>query len=84
MVALLVGKALLLGVVGGVVGSLVGVLIGLAGAKSSPEVQSWSGLVAPALLSGVVAVSAVLAALAAWLPALMASTANPAQVLQEE
>ncbi len=84
VVALLVGKALLLGVVGGVVGSLVGVLIGLAGAKSSPEVQSWSGLVAPALLSGVVAVSAVLAALAAWLPALMASTANPAQVLQEE
>ncbi len=84
VLALLISKAALLGMLGGVAGSVAGLIVGIGTVRAAPQVQQWTGLVRPAFVGTVIVLSSVLAAIAAWLPVLIASMTDPAKVLREE
>ena len=74
MLALFLGKALLVGLAGALLGVGLGLLAG-RGADLGP---------APALLGGIVALAPVVAVVASWVPALAAMRLDPAVALREE
>ena len=85
---LLVGKALLLGLVGAMVGCAAGFAMGLRSAtvmatETRIELTA-SDLFMPELFVVVVVATTLLTALASWIPAVMAAAQDPAYVLSEE
>ncbi len=84
IVKLFIVKALLLGFVGGVAGAAAGAgVAGLVAARFM-DVGGWARILDWRLALGVALGSPLLAVLASWIPALGASTADPASVLQKE
>jgi putative ABC transport system permease protein len=81
---LFLGKAILTGLVGAALGYLAGRLAGNAwkeAADQTPLALPWFD---PTLLAIVLVAAPVLAALASWLPALLAAQQDPANILREE
>lgn len=84
IMALFLGRAALIGLAGAGLGSAAGFLIGAAWHEGAgPAAISPVGL-NPAWWLAVIAGAPLLAALAAWLPALLAAQQDPAVVLSEE
>lgn len=88
IIFLFVGKALVLGLAGALVGCGIGFAIGLrsvqlaaAGTKTDLSVGE---LIDPGLFVVVVVAATLLAALASWIPAVIAASQDPAIVLSEE
>ncbi|HXG11652.1 MAG TPA: FtsX-like permease family protein [Gemmataceae bacterium] len=77
--ALFLTKAVLVGLVGAAIGYLAGSLIGTYWGEAPAGVRF-----DPSLLVLVLAAAPVLAALASWVPALLAARQDPAVVLREE
>ena len=81
ILALFLGKALLIGIIGAAVGYGGGVAVALVRA---PGAAARAGLMDPLLLGGSIAGAALLSALASWVPARLAAGIDPAIVLQRE
>jgi len=77
------GKALILGLAGGAVGYAAGFAIG-AGWGLSAESSRLQELFTPQLLWLALVAAPLLAAVASWIPAMLAAGQDPALVLQEE
>lgn len=84
ILAIFLGKALVLGIVGALVGYLVGRLVGAAWRETPGAPPVEIALLDFRLLAVVVVAAPVLAALASWLPAMTAAQQDPAAVLREE
>ncbi|MCC6354761.1 MAG: FtsX-like permease family protein [Verrucomicrobiae bacterium] len=80
ILAVFLGKAALIGVAGGVVGYAAGFAAGATWGEGGPA----SALFQPPLLAASVVLAPLLALVAAWIPALLASQQDPATVLREE
>lgn len=80
ILGLFLSRAVVLGIPGGVVGFLVGVLVSV-GAAAGAAVP-WK--VAAALFVPAVVLAPAMAAVAGWLPALLAARQDPAMALREE
>lgn len=78
-----IGKAVLMGLAGALLGSLGG-LLGGSFASESLLHRLQSGLTSLDTLALVFLAAPLLAAIAAWIPALLAAQQDPAKVLQEE
>ncbi len=84
IVSLLIGKALIVGLVGGVLGSLLGLLIASQLAQSEFLAVSAENFQAPTmLLVATIGGAPLLAALASYLPTLVAIQQDPAVVLMD-
>jgi ABC-type lipoprotein release transport system permease subunit len=82
LLAIFIGKAALVGVLGAALGSLGGLVAGIYAQESiGPEIAS--RLADPLLLATVFVAAPALAAVAAWIPALLAAQQDPAEVLRE-
>jgi putative ABC transport system permease protein len=81
--ALFLGKAVLLGLAGALLGCITGTLLGALGWESGTARNILAGF-DPLLFLAVVAAAPLLAAVAAWLPALLAVRQDPALILREE
>lgn len=86
--ALFLLKSLLFGLIGGLIGYFAGIALGSVaghileeGAKNLPNWTSWLSWQG---LAGSVAAAMVLAVIASWIPAFMATQADPADILWEE
>jgi putative ABC transport system permease protein len=86
---LFLGRFLLVGICGAFLGYALGMLVGARGYlsglgdASTGNAAAFRQLFAPEWLLLAIAVAPVLAALAAWIPALLASRQDPAAILQE-
>ncbi|MBM3858515.1 MAG: FtsX-like permease family protein [Verrucomicrobia bacterium] len=78
------GKAAVIGLAGAALGYLAGRLIGMAWRDTPGAPPIEMALIEPGLLLLILAAAPVLAALASWLPAMMAAQQDPADVLREE
>lgn len=83
VLVLLMGKALVIGALGAVAGACAGAVGGVLFAQRALGIDT-TGLVGPELLVWTAAGGTLLAVAASWLPALGASTANPADVLHRK
>ena len=84
IVSLLIGKALIVGLVGGVLGSLLGLLIASQLAQSEFLAVSAENFQAPTmLLVATIGGAPLVAALASYLPTLVAIQQDPAVVLMD-
>lgn len=83
VLAIFIGKAVVLGLLGAVLGSLGGLVVGLW-AQEPVAGEAAPRLVQPLLLAAVFMAAPALAAVAAWVPALLAAQQDPAEVLREE
>lgn len=82
LLAIFIGKAALVGVLGAALGSLGGLVAGIYAQEAiGPEIAS--RLADPLLLATVFVAAPALAAVAAWIPALLAAQQDPAEVLRE-
>jgi hypothetical protein len=82
LLAIFIGKAALVGVLGAALGSLGGLVAGIyAQEPIGPEIAR--RLADPLLLATVFVAAPALAAVAAWIPALLAAQQDPAEVLRE-
>ena len=81
VLALFLGKAVLIGLAGAVVGYCGGMLAAVFRAVGG---GTTAGLLDPTLLGGSVLAAAALSALASWVPAQLAAGIDPAVVLQRE
>jgi hypothetical protein len=85
--ALFIAKHVFIGIPGGVLGLILGTLLGLlvGGSEASislgaaGDISFWAGMTALAVIG-----AALLAVVAGWIPALIASRQDPAEVLREE
>jgi ABC-type lipoprotein release transport system permease subunit len=86
VLAMFVGKSLLLGLIGAATGYLLGlaVAIGFAGGGDDSANISAAALFMPGLLLWVILAAPLLSVLAGWLPAMLAAQQDPATVLSEE
>ena len=88
IMALFVGKAVLLGLIGAVVGCAAGFAMGFRSSASlAPEVNldlQVAELFSPGLFAIAVVATVALTALASWIPAVLAAAEDPAVVLCEE
>jgi putative ABC transport system permease protein len=84
ILALFLGKALLLGIAGGALGVAAGGALAAVVAVRLMGVEGWVELAGPRLVVGVLVAAPLLAVVASWVPALSAATADPAVVLQKE
>jgi hypothetical protein len=84
LVSVFLLKAALTGLLGAVVGYLVGYILGTIAGDAALSVASARALFDPVLLVLVLVLAPLVAALASWLPALVASQQDPAVVLSEE
>lgn len=75
-------KALLFGVVGAGLGYLAGMAVGWLWSDVAGS-EGYAALFNPVLLLGVLAVAPLLAALASWVPALLAAQQDPAVILRD-
>lgn len=80
ILAVFLGKAALIGIAGGMLGYAAGFLTGAACGEGAAAAT----LFQPALFATSIGLAPVLALIAAWLPALLASQQDPAVVLREE
>jgi len=78
------GKAVVLGLVGAALGYVAGRLIGAAWRETPGAPPIEMALIEPRMLLTVLVAAPVLAALASWLPAMVAAQQDPADVLREE
>ncbi len=77
-------KALLLGAGGALIGYFAGLATGTFSGELSGDPTGALALFSPTMLLGVLLVATALCVLASWIPALMASSQDPAEVLREE
>ena len=77
-------KAILLGIIGAFIGFFAGFAIGVSSGELSVNMQSAAKLFNPLLFLLVLFTAPLLAALASWIPALIAAGQDPAEVLREE
>lgn len=83
IMAIVLGKAVLMGCLGAVAGCLLGLMaVMLWGGIPIQDPTFWTHL-DPALLLAALLLAPALCALAAWLPALWAATRDPAEMLRE-
>lgn len=85
ILALLIGRAALLGLTGAVLGCLAGSWVGATWGGGSGAVADAPGPAPdPALMATAVALALLLAVFGTWIPALWAARQDPAAVLQED
>ena len=84
IMAIFLGRALLMGVVGAAVGFGAGILIGAIWRESTAAAQSVAVPFDPALLLAVLAGAPFVAVLAGWLPSYVAAQQDPAEILSKE
>ena len=77
-------KAAVIGLIGAAVGLAAGIGLGAAFADMDSSIPWVKAMPDMKRMAAVVLISPVLAAIAAWLPALVAATQDPADVLREE
>ena len=77
-------KAILLGIIGAFIGFFAGFAAGVFSGELSADMQSAAKLFNPLLFLLVLFTAPLLAALASWIPALIAAGQDPAEVLREE
>ncbi len=84
IIAVFLGKAVIIGVIGAFAGYVLGVLVG--GAWSGVPILSADmlGMFNPMLLPVALVVATVLCAVAGWVPAMIAAQRDPADVLRED
>jgi putative ABC transport system permease protein len=85
ILAIFLGKAAILGLIGAILGYLTGAAIGAqwsAGAESIAATSTWPGLDL-GLMAMATAMALLLAVFGSWIPALWAARQDPATVLQE-
>ncbi len=78
------GKAILIGLIGAVVGYAAGFGFGIAMGTLPDTADVWSQLFAPELLLATLLIAPAIAALASWIPAVLASRQDPAMILQAD
>ena len=78
------GKAALIGLAGAVIGYAVGFFVGLLSGELEVSINSVLALFNPGLAGFVFIGAPLLAVIASWIPALMASLQDPAEILREE
>ena len=78
------GKAILIGLIGAVVGYAAGFGFGMAMGTLPEATDAWSQLFAPELLLATLLIAPAIAALASWIPAVLASRQDPAMILQAD
>lgn len=84
IVAIFLGKALFVGILGGAVGYVSGLAVAVTWSELPLTAETWSRLFVPAWLVVAVVVAPLLSGLASWIPAMLAARQDPAIVLQEE
>ena len=82
--SLFLGKAVLTGLVGAALGYAAGVLAGNSWKEAADQTPLTLPWLDPTLLAIVLVAAPVLAAIASWLPALIAAQQDPADILREE
>ena len=85
ILAIFLGKAAMMGIAGGILGCIAGFMVGRQVGMDLEGVAAGAASVAfdPALLVVAVVLAPLLAVVASWLPALIASAQDPADVLRE-
>ncbi|NQT92946.1 MAG: FtsX-like permease family protein, partial [Lentisphaerae bacterium] len=78
------GKAALIGLLGAPAGYFAGILLPFTGAQHTELAARFSDFVEPVHLGMMVLGAPLLAVLASWFPALLASRQDPARILSEE
>ena len=78
------GKAVVIGLIGAIVGYAAGFGFGMAMGTLPAETDAWSQLFAPELLLATLLIAPAIAALASWIPAMLASRQDPAMILQAD
>ncbi|MFC1544625.1 ABC transporter permease [Gemmatimonadota bacterium] len=84
ILALFLTKAILLGILGAVIGYFAGLTAGGISGELTGSLASTTGLFRPEIFVLVLAGSTLMSVLASWIPALLASNLDPADVLREE
>lgn len=78
------GKAVVIGVLGATIGCVAGFAFGAAMGDLSQAGGGWSQLFEPQLFAAVLLMTPIIAALASWIPAVLASRQDPAVILQAD
>jgi len=81
---LFLGRALIVGLVGGVLGCAVGLAVSVVTGDPPPSGQVEFIVLQPQVLLAALLAAPLLAALASWVPAMLAAWQDPAVVLREE
>lgn len=84
ILSIFLGKAVVIGLLGAVVGYAAGFGFGMAMGELPEATNRWSTLFAPGLLIAAVLLAPAVAALASWIPAVLASRQDPAVILQAD
>jgi len=87
IMAIFLSKAVLMGLAGAVVGYVAGFFVGIAWGRLEDipiSVQSAVSLFNPSLLTSILMTAPILAAVASWIPAVIAVQQDPAVVLRED
>ncbi len=82
ILAIFLGKSVLVGLVGGILGYAGGYAVGVAWSEYAPDAESAEVLFMPSLAIIALVVAPALSALAGWLPAMWAAQQDPAVILQ--
>jgi len=83
ILSIFLGKAVVVGLIGAVLGYFAGSLIGAAWRETPGALPIKVALIDPRLLLSLLVAAPLLAALASWLPAMLAAQQDPADVLRE-
>jgi hypothetical protein len=83
IITVFLSRAILIGLVGGVLGYVAGFLVVLFSVRHPAEAVPGPDLFKPGLFGMVMIAAPLLAALAGWLPALLAAREDPALILSE-
>jgi hypothetical protein len=78
------GKAIVIGLIGAVIGYAGGLAFGIKMGGLPSFDEAWSELFTPGLLIASLCIAPAIAALASWIPAVMASRQDPAVILQTD
>ncbi len=87
ILAIFLSKAVLMGLAGAVAGYVAGFLIGIAWGRLEDiplSAQAAVSLFNPSLLASILVTAPILAAVASWIPAVVAAQQDPAVVLRED
>ena len=83
IIKIFIYKALLIGVAGGVLGFLLGLLLGVTFGDSSLSTEIIAKVTNPSAFVLVLILAPVLSVIASWIPAMLASQQDPANILVE-